>query len=375
MQSQIKKSIEESIEKKLPEPAEPMLPEEQKRIEELKNQLDFRNRNSVLFFGVEAQEKLDTISNQMIEGVKNKDVGEAGESLNKMVMAIRGFDIEGLKPEELPWWKRLLGWSSPLVEALQRYEEVRDQIDAIANELERHKSKLTADVIALEKLYEANLEYFRQLELYIKAAEEKLKELDEQIIPEFEAKAKSGDMMDVQQLREIKDFREDLERRLHDLRLSRQVAMQALPSIRLIQENDKALINKITSTLVNTLPLWRNQLAQVVTVIRSRDAAKSLKAASDLSNELLEKNAEALRMANKEVRTQVERGVFDIESIKKANQTLIQTLNESLQIAEEGKAARRSAEEELKKMESELKNALLAIKAKKEGATPLSKES
>jgi len=375
MQSQIKKSVEESIEKKLPEPIEPMLPEEQKRIEELKKQLDFRNRNSVLFFGVEAQEKLDTISNQMIEGVKNKDVGEAGESLNKMVMAIRGFDVEGLKPEELPWWKRLLGWSSPLVEALQRYEEVRDQIDAIANELERHKSKLTADVIALEKLYEANLEYFRQLELYIKAAEEKIKELDEQIIPQFEAKAKSGDMMDVQQLREIKDFREDLERRLHDLRLSRQVAMQALPSIRLIQENDKALINKITSTLVNTLPLWRNQLAQVVTVIRSRDAAKSLKAASDLSNELLEKNAEALRMANKEVRTQVERGVFDIESIKKANQTLIQTLNESLQIAEEGKAARRSAEEELKKMESELKNALLAIKAKKEGATPPPKES
>ena len=375
MQSQIKKSVEESIEKKLPEPVEPMLPEERERIEELKRQLDFHNRNSVLFFGVEAQEKLDTISNQMIEGVKNKDVGEAGESLNKMVMAIRGFDIEGLKPEELPWWKRLLGWSSPLVEALQRYEEVRDQIDAIANELERHKSKLTADVIALEKLYEANLDYFRQLELYIKAAEEKLKELDEQIIPQFEAKAKSGDMMDVQQLREIKEFREDLERRLHDLRLSRQVAMQALPSIRLIQENDKALINKITSTLVNTLPLWRNQLAQVVTVIRSRDAAKSLKAASDLSNELLEKNAEALRMANKEVRTQVERGVFDIESIKKANQTLIETLNESLQIAEEGKAARRSAEEELKKMESELKNALLAIKAKKEGATPPPKES
>ncbi len=369
MQYQIKKSIEESIEKKLPEPVEPMLPEERERIEELKRQLDFHNRNSVLFFGVEAQEKLDTISNQMIEGVKNKDVGEAGESLNKMVMAIRGFDIEGLKPEELPWWKRLLGWSSPLVEALQRYEEVRDQIDAIANELERHKSKLTADVIALEKLYEANLDYFRQLELYIKAAEETLKELDEQIIPQFEAKAKSGDMMDVQELREIKDFREDLERRLHDLRLSRQVAMQALPSIRLIQENDKALINKITSTLVNTLPLWRNQLAQVVTVIRSRDAAKSLKAASDLSNELLEKNAEALRMANKEVRTQVERGVFDIESIKKANQTLIETLNESLQIAEEGKAARRSAEEELKKMESELKNTLLAIKAKKEGVS------
>ncbi len=340
--------------------------EAKKRIEKLKQTLDVKDRNSVIFFGTEAQEKLDAISNQMIEGVKNKDIGEAGESLNKMVLAIRGFDIDSLRPEELPWWKRLLGFASPIAEALQQYEEVRDQIDAIANELERHKSKLTADVIALEKLYEANLDYFKQLGLYIKAAEAKLEELDSVIIPEYERKAQSGDMLDIQNLREVRDFRSDLERRLHDLKLSRQVAMQALPSIRLIQENDKALINKITSTLVNTLPLWRNQLAQVITVLRSKGAAKSVKAASDLTNELLEKNAQALKEANKEVRTQVERGVFDIESVKKANQTLIETLNESLQIAQEGQKAREQAEKELKKMEHELKETLLSLKAKKE---------
>ena len=210
------------------------------------------------------------------------------------------------------------------------------------------------------------MDYFRKLELYIKAGEEKLKELDEQIIPHFEEAAKDGDMLKVQELREVREFRNDLERRIHDLKLSRQVAMQALPSIRLIQENDKALINKITSTLVNTVPLWRNQLAQTVTIYRSRDAAKSLKEASDLTNELLEKNAQSLKEANKEVKTQIERGVFDIESIKKANKTLIETLNESLQIAQEGQKARELAEKELQKAESELKKALLEIKAKKE---------
>ncbi len=366
METKVKEKVIEAIQKQEAKPPAPIDEKEQALVEELKSKLDYKDRNSVIFFGVEAQEKLDEISTQMIEGVKNKDIGEAGETLNKMVLAIRGFDIDELRPEELPWWKKLFGFASPIAEALQRYEEVKDQIDAIANELEKHKAKLTSDVIALEKLYEANLDYFRQLELYIEAGEAKLKELEEKIIPQFEEKAKSGDMMDVQMLKEVRDFRDDLERRVHDLKLSRQVAMQALPSIRLIQENDKALINKITSTLVNTIPLWRNQLAQVVTVLRSKDAAKSLKAAGDLTNELLEKNAEALKEANREIRTQVERGVFDIESVKKANQTLIETLNESLQIAQEGKKARELAEQELVKLENELKSTLTQIKAKKE---------
>ena len=173
-------------------------------------------------------------------------------------------------------------------------------------------------------------------------------------------------MLAIQDLKEIRGFRDDLERRVHDLRLSRQVAMQALPSIRLIQENDKSLINKITSTLVNTVPLWRNQLAQTVTIFRSHDAAIAVKEAADLTNELLEKNAEGLREANQVVREQMERGIFDISSIKKANETLIATLNDSIKITEEGKKARTAALVELENTEKALKEALMAVKSKAE---------
>jgi len=303
----------------------------------------------------------------MIEGVQNKDIGAASDSLNQIVASIRGFDIDELNPNKpVPWYKKVLGAPSPLVAFMQGYEGVRDQIDLVANDLEKHKSQLMKDVVSLDKLYEANLDYFRGLELYIRAGEEKLKELEEKTIPEFEAKAADKEMMAIQELKEIRGFRDDLERKVHDLRLSRQVAMQSLPSIRLVQENDKSLINKITSTLVNTVPLWRNQLAQTITIFRSHDAAKTIKEASDLTNELLEKNADGLREANREVRTQMERGIYDIESIKKANNTLIETLNDSLKIAQEGKAARTKALEELKETEANLKNALLSVKAKSE---------
>ncbi len=366
LDSEVKERVERAIvakEEDIPAP----VPQEESIIDELAGKLDINDRSSVIYYGVEAQEKLDEISNKMLEGVKNKELGEAGEALNNMVSAIRGFNIDELNPnKKLSWWEKLLGKSEPLANFIQSYEEVRDQLDAIAQDLERHRSQLTKDVIALDRLYEANLDYFRKLELYIKAGEKKIKELEEKIIPEYEAKAQSGDMLDVQNLKEIREFRDELERRVHDLRLSRQVAMQALPSIRLIQENDKALINKISSTLVNTVPLWRNQLAQTITIFRSHDAAKAVKGATDLTNELLEKNAEGLREANKEVRTQIERGVFDIESIKKANNTLIETLNDSLKITEEGKKARVEAVEELQKAEQDLKNALMSLKARRE---------
>jgi uncharacterized protein YaaN involved in tellurite resistance len=230
------------------------------------------------------------------------------------------------------------------------------------------------DVVSLDKLYEANLDFFRKLELYIEAGEIKKKELVEKILPQYEEKAQSQDMMAIQDLKEMRNFADDLERRVHDLRLSRQVAMQSLPSIRLIQDNDKSLINKISSTLVNTVPLWRNQLAQTVTIFRSHESAKALKDAADLTNELLERNAEGLRDANREVRTQMERGVFDIESIKIANDTLIATLNDSLEIADAGKEARTKALIELEKTEHELKEALLATKAKAEAIPTAKKE-
>jgi uncharacterized protein YaaN involved in tellurite resistance len=366
MKTEVKEMIETSIEKHETEvPA--VLPEEQTKLEEAKSKLDINDRNSVIYFGTEAQEKLDEISNRMIDGVQNKDIGAAGDSLNQIVASIRGFDLDELNPNKaVPWYKKLFGAPSPLVEFLQGYEEVRDQIDMVANDLEKHKSTLMKDVVSLDKLYEANLEYFRGLELYIKAGEEKLKELEGTAIPEYEAKAEDKEMMAIQDLKEVRAFRDDLERKVYDLKLSRQVAMQSLPSIRLVQENDKSLMNKITSTLVNTVPLWRNQLAQTITIFRSHDAAKSIKEAADLTNDLLEKNADGLREANQEVRKQMERGIYDIESIKKANNTLIETLNDSLKIAQEGKAARAKALEELKDTEANLKNALVSIKAKSE---------
>ncbi len=366
METKTKEIIEATIEEKS-ENLPAVMPEEQSKLEKALSELDFKDRSSIIYFGATVQEELDDISNRMIDGVKNKDTGAVGAVLNEMVASIKGFDIEELNPnKKLPWYKSLFGGTKPLVKFMQGYENVRDQIDEITNSLEGHKSQLMTDVVSLDKLYDANLNYFRNLELYIQAGEIKLKELEEKILPEYEAKAKDSEMMAIQELKEIRGFRDELERRIHDLRLSRQVAMQSLPSIRLIQENDKSLINKITSTIVNTVPLWRNQLAQTVTIFRSHESAKALKNANDLTNELLEKNAEGLREANKEVRTQMERGVFDIESIKKANQTLIDTLNDSLQIADNGKRARTEALVELNKTEKELKDALLSTKAKME---------
>ena len=366
METKTKETIEASIVNQESSPPQ-VMPEEKDKVIQAAKELDVTDRLSVIYFGSAAQEKLDEISNRMIENVQNKDLGKAGESLNNIVSSIRGFNLDELDPnKKLAWWQKLFGQTKPLTKFLQGYEDVRDQIDLTANDLEKHKSQLMTDVVSLDKLYDANLDYFRNLELYIEAGEQKLQEIEEKVIPEYEEKARSEEMLAIQNLKEVRGFRDDLERRVHDLRLSRQVAMQSLPSIRLVQENDKSLINKITSTLINTVPLWRNQLAQTVTIFRSHDAAKAVKGATDLSNELLEKNAEGLREANMEVRQQMERGIFDIESIKKANKTLIATLNDSLKIADEGKKAREVALVELQKTEKELKDALLAIKVKAE---------
>ncbi len=375
METKTKEIIEVAIEERSELVPEVMV-EEVTALQDALGELDINDRNSIIYFGSSAQEKLDEISNRMIDGVQNKDMGAAGAALNEMVASIRGFDMEKLNPNiKLAWYQKLFGATKPIVKFIQEYEEVRDQVDMISNNLEKHKSQLMTDVVSLDKLYDANLDYFRKLELYIKAGETKLQELEETIIPEFEAKAQDKEMLAIQDLKEIRGFRDELERRVHDLRLSRQVTMQSLPSIRLIQENDKSLISKITSTLVNTVPLWRNQLAQTVTIFRSHDTAIAVRDAADLTNELLEKNAEGLRDANLEVRTQMERGIFDIESIKKANETFIATLDDSLKIAQEGKAARADALVELHKTEKELKDALLAVKAKAEEVPETTREA
>jgi len=340
--------------------------ERQQLVQKLLNEIDISNTQSVIFFGSKAQEQLTTISDRMLDGVKNKEIGPAGDDLNEMVATIRGFEVDDLDPNKKQgFFDRLMGKAKPVVRFLQQYEEVRKQIDAITDKLERHKTHLLTDITSLDRLYQANLDYFHTLEDYIAAGEEKLRELDEIILPEQARQAEaSTEVIAAQNLRDLRAARDDLERRVHDLRLTRQVSMQSLPGIRLVQENDKGLVNKINSTIVNTVPLWRQQLATAVTIYRSSQAAETVKAATDLTNELLAANAENLKQANAETRKQLERGVFDIETVKKANEALIATIEESLQIADQGKKMRSEAVAQLEQCETELRKTLALEHAK-----------
>jgi uncharacterized protein YaaN involved in tellurite resistance len=346
--------------------------QDQQQVAALLAEINLHDSNSIIFFGSKAQEQLTTVSDQMLEGVRNKDSGPAGAALNDMVSVLRGFDLDELDPNRKPgFFARLLGKAKPLAKIVQQYELVRNQIDDISDALERHKTQLLTDIASLDRLYTANLDYFHTLELYIQAGEEKLRQVDAEELPALEREVTaSGEMVKAQQLRDLRASRDDLERRVHDLKLTRQVTMQSLPSIRLVQENDKGLIGKINSTLVNTVPLWRQQLAQAITIYRSGQAAETVKAATDLTNQLLEANADNLRQANAQTRAQIERGVFDIETVKKANQTLIATIEDSLRIADEGRRQRREAAAQLEACETELRQALASAQARAQHPTP-----
>ena len=321
-------------------------------------ELDLADSHSVVFFGSRAQDDLTRISDDMLERVRNKDVGAASGALNDMVATLRGFELDTASADEkLGWLGRLLGKAGGAARLLQRYERVRDQIEHASLRLERHKTELLVDIETLDRLYEANLEYFRDLECYIAAGEAKLMELDSRL--ELEVAAARENSLEAQELRDLRAVRDDLGRRVHDLRLTRQVTLQSLPGIRLVQENDKALVGKIDSTLVNTVPLWRQQLARALTIKRARDAAASVAAANDLTNELLRTNAENLRDANREIREQVERGVFDIDAIAEANQLLIESIEDGLQIAARGRTAREQASADLESLEQQLRESLL----------------
>lgn len=336
-------------------------------------EIDIDNTQSIIEFGSKAQEELQAISQEMLAGVRNKDVGPAGESLRNMVSSIRGFSVDELNPNRsLSWWEKLIGRAAPVAKFMAKYESVQGQIDKITDELLDHEHILLKDIKSLDKLYGKTLAFYDELALYIAAGQKKIDELDTKNIPakekQVEKASKDKGVIKAQELRDLRSARDDIERRVHDLKLTRQVTMQSLPSIRLVQENDKSLVTKINSTLVNTVPLWETQLAQAVTIHRSSEAAKVVKEATDLTNELLESNAANLKEANRAVREQMERGVFDMDSIRKANQYLIETIEESLTIADEGKARRATAETELEELESRLKETLSLAKSKKTGA-------
>jgi len=332
-------------------------------------EIDMSQTSSIIGFGSRAQMDLQQISQSMLADVKNKDLGPAGDGLREMVTTLRGFSVSELDTRrKRSWWERLTGKAAPLAKFQERYSTVQSQIDRITGNLLTHETTLLKDIKALDKLYEKTLEFYHELALYIAAGEAKIKELDAQDIPakqaEVESAPENDQVLRAQELRDLRAARDDLERRVHDLKLTRQVTMQSLPSIRLVQENDKSLVTKINSTLVNTVPLWETQLAQALTIQRSREAAQAVRAANDLTNDLLTSNADNLRSANREVREEIERGVFDIEAVKKANDTLIATIEDSLQIADAGRAKRAEAEVELVKMEAELRQSLSSARAR-----------
>ncbi|MEM8776267.1 MAG: toxic anion resistance protein [Pseudomonadota bacterium] len=372
--------VEELNQVILPEPKEanaivPLAkaePAEEAEIRKRMDEIDMTDTNSIVTFGSSAQAELQEISQSMLQGVRNKDVGPAGGSLRDIVTTIRGFSVSELDVRrERTWWERLLGRAAPFVKFTARFETVQGQIDKITDDLLHHEHTLMKDIKSLDVLYEKTLSFYDELALYIAAGTEKLEQLDKTEIPakekEVEAAPEDQQVIKAQELRDLRAARDDLERRVHDLKLTRQVTMQSLPSIRLVQENDKSLVTKINSTLVNTVPLWETQLAQAVTIQRSAEAAAAVRDANDLTNELLTSNAENLRDANKMIREEMERGVFDIEAVKQANADLIGTIEESLAIADEGKARRAAAEEELQKMEKDLRDTLAAAKARKDG--------
>ncbi|MES2843832.1 MAG: toxic anion resistance protein [Pseudomonadota bacterium] len=362
----------------LPEPGTAIVPLEAApapQAEEIRKrmaEIDLSNSQSIISFGSAAQAELQVISQDMLAGVKNKDVGPAGDSLREIVSTIRGFSGEELDVDrKQSWWERLTGSAAPLAQFIARYEEVQGQIDKITENLLKHEHALLKDVRSLDMLYEKTLRFYDELAIYISAGVAKLNETDTTLIPAKEAQvaaAPTDEQVKIaQELRDLRSARDDLDRRVHDLRLTRQVTMQSLPSIRLVQENDKSLVTKINSTLVNTVPLWETQLAQAVTIQRSKEAAEAVREANDLTNDLLKSNADNLRQANQVVREEMERGVFDIEAVKAANATLIATIEDSLRIADEGKTRRAAAEVDLIKMESELRDTLSSARSRGTG--------
>ncbi len=340
---------------------EELPPEQRDRVDALIAKIDIRDSHSIIAFGAEAQRELTTVSEQILDGVRNKDTGPAGAALGEMMLKVRDLDVGGLKNGGEPGWfeRVVLRRISPLAKFLQRYETVQSQVEKIEGELEGHRLKMTRDITRLDKLYDVTLDYYHSIADYIVAAEERLRSLDTDELPELKAKAEDGgDMLATQRFADATAARNDLERKIHDLKLTRQVTMQNLPSIRMNQELDKSLVVKIQSVMVNTLPLWKNQLAQAVTLFRTREAADVLVDVSRTTNELLETNAESLKGANASVRQIVEQGAFSIDSIERANQSLIDAIEDSLRITREGRQKRAEAEQRLVACEGALKQAM-----------------
>ncbi|MEK5267870.1 MULTISPECIES: toxic anion resistance protein [unclassified Heyndrickxia] len=349
-----------------------MLPEENRqKAYELAKQIDPANHQAVILYGTQAQSKLLNFSHAMLDQVQKKDIGEIGDILNDLMKKLEQVNPEELAPEKKNFFSRMFGKiSNSVQELLSKYQKTSAQIDRISVKLDLSKKTLLKDIQLLEQLYEKNKDYFHALNIYIAAGELKLEELNTKTIPEMKKKAEAtGDQMAFQEVNDMIQFADRLEKRLHDLKLSRQITIQSAPQIRLIQNTNQTLAEKIQSSIMTAIPLWKNQIAIALTLIRQRHAVEAQKQVSKTTNELLLRNAEMLKSNTIETAQENERGLVDIETLKKTQESLISTLEETLRIQQEGRSRRFQAEQELATMENELKQKLMNLKGPDAGAS------
>ena len=341
------------------------LPEESKqKAIGLAQQIDPKNPQTIILYGTQAQSKLLNFSHSMLDHVQNKDVGEIGDILTELMSKLEQVNPDELQPEKRNLFSKLFGRiSSSVNEVLSKYQKTGAQIDRITVKLDHCKKALMTDNMMLEQLYEKNKEYFLALNIYIAAGEVKIEELETKTIPELKRKAEiSQDQMDFQDVNDMMQFADRLDKRMYDLKLSRQITTQSAPQIRLIQNTNQALVEKIQSSIMTAIPLWKNQIAIALTLIRQRSAVEAQKQVSKTTNDLLLKNAEMLKTNTIETAKENERGIVDIETLKKTQENLVSTLEETLRIQSEGRTKRHQAEQELLSMENELKQKLLNLK-------------
>lgn len=331
---------------------------EKKAIDDFIGRVDITNPDHVLLYGADAQKKIADFSQTALDAVKTQDTGEVGNMLVNLVAELKGFQKDSDEPKGLA---KLFTKAEDKITRMQaRYNKVSVNVDNIANSLESYQAQLLKDVAMFDRLYDQNNDYFHQLTLYIIAGDKKLAQIRETELKELQAKAAaSGDAMDAQKANDLAAQCDRFEKKLHDLKLTRQVAIQMAPQIRLLQNNDSLLVERIQSTLSNTLPLWKSQMVLALGMHHSQEALKAQTAVTDMTNELLKKNAETLKIGTIQTAKEAERGIIDIETLIKTNQDLIDTIDEVMKIQSDGHAKRIEAEKTLYNMEAELKKKLL----------------
>ena len=335
-----------------------LTPAERQAIDSFLNKLDITNPDHVLLFGADAQKKIADFSDTALEAVRTQDTGEVGNMLANLITQLKGFENDAEEPKGL---KKLFASAESRIQRMTAsFNKVSTNVESISNSLEGYQAQLLKDVAMFDRLYDQNSAYFRQLTLYIIAGDEMLTRVREGELKELMAKADaSGDALDAQKANDLAAQCDRFEKKLHDLKLTRQVSMQMAPQIRLLQNNDSLLVERIQSTLSNTLPLWKSQMVLALGLHNSQQALKAQTAVTNMTNELLRKNAETLKMGTIETAKEAERGIIDIETLVETNQSLIDTINEVMQIQRDGHTKRIEAEKTLYKMEGELKQKLL----------------